>query len=103
MLQKYLKKLGLTSFSELNEEEKATYRGWEDALRGRKLSDEDVMNFLKEEIDIAVSRVTDEGLTEKVRDFRSAEVKILKKIINLINSPLVEKEYAKKQIEQMMK
>lgn len=103
MLNKFLKKLGVSSFSELNDEEKATYREWEDALRGRKLTDEDVTNFLHEEYDIAVSRATDEGLTDKVRDFRSGEARILKKIIGFINSPLVEKEYAKKQIEQMMK
>ena len=103
MLNKFLKKLGVSSFSELNDEEKATYREWEDALKGRKLTDEDVQAFLNEEKEIAVSRATEEGLSEKVRDFRSAEVRILKKIIGFINSPLVEKEYSKKQIEQMMK
>jgi DNA-binding MurR/RpiR family transcriptional regulator len=103
MLNKFLKKLGVSSFSELNEEEKATYKSWEEALKGRKLTDEDVLTFMIEEKEKAISRVTDEGLSEKVRDFRSAEVKILRTIIGFINSPSVEKEYAKKQIEQMMK
>lgn len=102
MLDKFLKKIGVTSFSELNDEEKKTFREWELALSGRKLTDEDVQNWLNEEYETAVTRATDEGLTEKVRDFRSAEVRIIKRIISFINSPNVEKVMAEQAIKQLI-
>lgn len=102
MLQKYLKKLGLSSFSELNEEEKKTFREWEEALSGRKLTDEEVETWLNAEYDIATSRITEEGLDEKVIIFRQVELKFIKKILNFINSPKVAKEFAEKSIKQLM-
>lgn len=102
MLDKFLKKIGVTSFSELNDEEKKTFREWEFALSGRKLTDDDVQNWLNEEYETAVTRATDEGLTEKVRDFRSAEVRIIKRIISFINSPKVEKVMAEQAIKQLI-
>lgn len=103
MLEKFLKKIGVSSFEELNDEEKNTYREWEDSLRGRKLTDDDVQKFLESELNTAVSRLTDINLSKEDEIFRKMEVKFIKKVIGFINSPLVEKQFAEKAIEQLVK
>ena len=103
MLEKWLKKLGVGSYYELNEEEKKTYREYEDALSGRKLTDDEVEKWLESELQIAVSRLTDINLTKEDEIFRKVEVRFIKKIINLLNSPKVAKEFAEKAVEEMIK
>jgi len=103
MLEKWLQKLKVNSYYELNEEEKKTYREYEDAISGRKLTDEEVENWLKNELDIAVSRLTDIDLKPEDAIFRKVEVRFIKKILNFINSPKVAKQFAEKAIEQMIK
>lgn len=102
MLQQYLKKLGLTSFSQLNEEEKKTFREWEEILSGRKLTDKEVEDWLNTEYDLATSRITEEGLSRDVITFRQVEIKFIKKILNFINSPKVAQQMAEKSIKQLM-
>ena len=102
MLQKYLKKLGLTSFSDLNDEEKKTFREWEEALSGRKLTDKEVEDWLNAEYDIATSRITEEGLDKNVITFRQVEIKFIKKILNFINSPKIAQQMAEKSIQQLI-
>lgn len=103
MLEKFLKKLGVKSFTELNEEEKKTYIEWETALKGRKLTDKDVENFLEDELNLAVTRVTETDLTVQSEIFRKMEIRLIKKIQTFLNSPKVEKTFAEKSIEQLMK
>jgi hypothetical protein len=103
MLEKYLKKLGLSSYLELNAEEKETYKEWELALSGRKLTDKDVIDWLQFELDTAVSRITEVDLKKEDEIFRKMEIKMIKKIINFINSPKVERQFAEKAIDQLMK
>lgn len=101
-MDKYLKKLGISSYDELTKEEKNTYNELEQSLSGRKLTDEDVFNFLNEELSLAVSRLTDINLSKEDEIFRKVEVRLIKKIINFLNSPKVEKEFAKKALEQLL-
>lgn len=103
MLEKYLKKLGLSSYLELNDEEKETYKEWEAQLAGRKLTDKDVKDFLQLEYENAVSRLTEINLSKEDEIFRKVEVKFIKKVMEFINSPLVEKQFAQKAIEQLIK
>jgi len=102
MLEKFLKKLGLSSYNELNEEEKKTYQEWETALKGRKITDKDVAEFLSMELDLAVSRVTETDLKKEDEIFRKVEIRMIKKIQNFLRSPAVEKTFAEKSIEQLM-
>ena len=101
MLEKFLRKIGVKSFEELNDEEKQTYREWEAALSGRKLTDTDVENFLNEELSLAVSRLTEHDLSKEAELFRKMEVRFIKKIQNFLNTPLVEKQFAEKAIAQL--
>jgi hypothetical protein len=103
MLEKFLKKIGVASYQELNEEEKATYREWELALSGRKLTDKDVEAWLQNELDTAVTRVTDVDLKKEDEIFRKVEIRLIRKIQGFLNGPKVEKAFAEKSIEQLVK
>jgi hypothetical protein len=102
-INKFAVKVGMQeakSYEDLSTEEKETYREWEMALSGRKLTDNDVTLFLESELDIAISRLTDENvkLNSEADIFRKVEVRFIKKIINFLNMPAVEKQLLEKQI-----
>lgn len=102
ILQKYLKKIGVKSFNELNSDERETYKMYEEALAGRKLTDEDVKSFLDSELSVAINRLTDIDLNKEDEIFRKVEVRFIKKIISLLESPKVAKQMAEKQLESMI-
>ena len=91
-LSRYLAKLGLKSYDELNAEEKETYKLWQEALSGRKLTDEDVKSFLEIELETAISRLTEVDLPKETEIFRKMEVKMIRNIQNFLNSPQIEKK-----------
>ena len=101
-MDKWLKKLGV-KYEDLNQEEKDTYKEWESAISGRKLTDKDIEKWLEEELSQAVSRLTEVDLPKETEIFRKMEARFIKKVLNFINSPLVEKQYAEKAIEQLIK
>jgi hypothetical protein len=94
----YLNKLGVKSYQDLNSEEKETYKSFEEALSGRKLTDEDVANFLDQELQVAIGRLTEVDLPKETEIFRKMEVKMIKKIQNFLNSPQIEKQLLEKQL-----
>ena len=102
ILQKYLKKIGVNSYDELNSDEKNTSKEWEKDLSGRKLTDEDVIKWLETELDMAVCRLTDIDLKKEDEIFRKVEVRFIKKILNFINSPKVAKEFAERGINDLI-
>jgi len=97
-LTKYLQKLGLKSYDELNSEEKETYKQWQEALSGRKLTDEDVKSFLEIELETAISRLTEVDLPKETEIFRKMEVKMIRNIQNFLNSPQIEKKLLENQL-----
>jgi hypothetical protein len=99
ILDKFLKKIGVKSYEELNEEEKNTYKDWEASLQGRQITEEDYRRFLESELDTAVSRLTEVNLSKEDEVFRKVEVRLIKKIINFLDMPKVEKAILEKQIE----
>lgn len=103
MLEKWLKKIGVNSYYDLNDEEKKTYQEYEQALSGKKLTDEEVKNWLQSELEFAVSRITEVDLKPEDEIFRKVEVRFIKKILNFIDSPKVAKKFAEKAIAEMIK
>lgn len=103
MLEKFLKKLGVNSYDELNSDEKETYKEWEQSLSGRKLTDKDVENFLELELETAVSRLTEVNLSKEDEIFRKVEVRFIKKIKNFLDGPKLEKKFAERAIEELIK
>lgn len=101
-LDKFLRKVGVKSYSDLNAEEKETYKQWEMVLSGRKLTDDEVKNFLHRELDEAIVRLTEVDLTKEGEIFRKVEVRFIKKILNFLDMPRVEKEMLEKNIENLI-
>ena len=102
-LDSLLKKLGVTSVDQLNSDEKITFDEWEEQLRGRKITDEDVQKFLATELDTAVNRLLDTNLSVEDMSFRKAEIKIIRKIQDFLAMPEAEKRLLERQLEAQIK
>lgn len=102
LLNSFLKKVGVTSYDELNSEEKKTYRSWEESLSGRKLTDEDVSSFLQLEKEETINKLT--TLTLNTRDdiFLKMKLELLRKIEVFLQSPVVEKQAVENALRQQL-
>lgn len=86
------------SFNDLNDEERETYRKFEEVLRGRSITDNDYRAFLEKELEIAVTRLTDVDLKVEDAIYRKVEVRFIKKILNFLDMPAIEKAMLENQI-----
>lgn len=91
ILTQYLKKLGLTSYEQLNEEEKKTYREWELALSGRKLTEPEVRQFLEQEVEEAVEKLTSLPLNERDDIFLKMKIEFIRRLVGFLDAPIKEK------------
>jgi len=103
ILKNYLKKIGVKEFSELTEEEKETYRGWEESLSGRKITDNDVAVFLKQEEDETIEKLIGSKLSERQDTFLKMKLEFTKKLIVFLNVPAMEKEMTEQSINNLIK
>jgi hypothetical protein len=95
-LEKYLKKIGVKHFHELNEEEKATYRTWEETLNGRKITDDEVVSFFNTELEDTINKLVSKKYNEEDDRFLKVKLDFLRKVKNFLKMP----EYEKKIVEQ---
>lgn len=91
-MEKFLKKFGVKKYEDLNAEEKETYREWEATLAGRQITQDEYRKFLEAELDQAINRLTDVDLSKESEIFRKVEVRMLRKIINFLDMPMIEKQ-----------
>lgn len=102
ILQKYLSKLGVKTHLDLNDEERATYHAWSNALSGRQLTSVDVKNFLDGELDDAVGKLTMSRLSDRDDTFLKMKVDFIRKVKVFLASPEVEKRVIQNQIESQL-
>lgn len=102
MLEKYLKKLGLKSYTELSPEEKETYKEWERSLSGRKLTDEEVQVFFKNEIENTTVKLINQNLQTREDIFLKMKLELLRSLMVFLDGPAREKAMVEKSIEQMI-
>lgn len=102
VLTKLLNKFGVSSYLDLNEEERRTYRSFEEALSGRKLTDEDVATFLATEKEDAIKKLTTTECKTREDIFLKMKLDFIRKIEDFLNSPSVEKKMAEAQISQLL-
>jgi len=102
-LKKYLDKIGVTEFSELSQEEKDTYRDWDNALSGRKISDEDVAEFLTTEEQDVINKLKSMKLEKREDIFLKMKLEFIGKIKTFLMSPELEKQMVKRNIENIIK
>lgn len=98
ILDRYLQKLGVSSYLELNDEERRTYREWEAALSGRSLTDADVATFLQSEVDDAIGKVVSTSLTEKEDTFLKMKIEFIRNVQAFLDRPKREQETLEKQL-----
>jgi hypothetical protein len=102
ILNRFLGKLGV-DYSGLNAEEKATFNAWRDALAGRKLTDEDVKNFLDLEYHESVVKLSATDNSKELDLFLKMKVDFIIKTKDFLASPEKEKQMVENQIQQQIK
>lgn len=101
-LGEILKSLNLTSIDQLSQEERNTYRQWEEALSGRKITDEDVKVFFDIELKSTLDKLQDSTLKTREDIFLKVKLEFLRKILSFLDSPRIEKELAEKQVQALI-
>jgi hypothetical protein len=101
-LKKYLAKLGVTEFSHLSEEEKETYRKWDEVLSGRKLTDDDVKDFLDRELDDIQVRIVSPNLSVREDLFLKMNLEFIRKVKVFLMSPITEKKVLEQNINNLI-
>ncbi len=101
LLKLALKKLNATEFSQLSEEEKQTYRYWDEILAGKKITDEDVKNFFDSELDAVLIKLVSPTLSEREDVFLKMKLEFLRKVKGLLLRPEQEKLLVEQQIKAL--
>lgn len=105
VLDRLLKKLGVTSYLDLNEEERATYKRWEEMLAGRKLTDDDVAGFFNAELNDTLDKLPKTNPKDPMQPFLLVKLEFLRKVQAFLRMPQLEKEALEAsltgQLEQM--
>lgn len=102
VLDRVLKKFGVSSVNELNAEEKRTYKDWENALIGRKITDPEVQGFLEHELETAIESLTTKSLKEREDTFLKMKIEFIRSLQFFLSTPDREKAMVEKQIEQVL-
>lgn len=103
LLKKYLNKIGVKDYSELTEEEKATYRIWEESLNGRKLTDEDVAAFLDTELEVTLAKLINSRLSDREDLFLKVKIDFIRKVKVFLQTPEMEKKMLEVNINNQLK
>ncbi len=98
LLNRMLGKLGV-SYDQLSDEERRTFNTWQDALSGRKLTDEDVARFLDGEMNDAVKKLSSASFNERTDTFLKMKVDFIIKVKEFLATPEREKQMVERQIE----
>lgn len=101
ILNRLLGKLGV-KYEELSDEERRTYNAWNDALTGRKLTDEDVTNFLDVEYHDAVKKLSSATLGEREDIFLKMKVEFIIKTKEFLNTPAKERAMVEQHIKSQL-
>lgn len=99
LLQQLLKKIGVKSYLDLNQEERETYKVWESALSGRRLTDQDVAEFLETEKQETILKLIPKNNNEREDIFLKMKIEFIISLQKFLNSPIIEKELAEKMLQ----
>jgi hypothetical protein len=102
LLGKYLKKLGVKEFAELNEEEKATYRIWEETLSGRRLTDEEISEFFIVQEEDTVKKLIGTKNNEREDIFLKVKLEFIRNVRSFLDIPKFEKKIAEENISKFI-
>lgn len=103
ILKDYLKKIGVTEFSQLTEDEKETYRVWEETLSGRQITDEDVKDFFDSELEDAMGQISSMKLGKREDIFLKMKIEFLRKVRIFLLGPELEKKALEQNLHNQLK
>lgn len=98
MLNNLLKKLGVDSYDQLTEEEKKTYREYEDILTGRKITDDEVKAFFAQDIEETLTKLESSQLDTREDTFLKMRLSFVRKLAAFLDAP----EREKKQLQSLI-
>ena len=101
VLRKYLQKIGVKNYLDLNDEEKETYKLWEQSLSGRKLTDDEVANFLNTEEDETIKKLIEKELSTREDIFLKMKLDMIRKMRSFLNMPALEKRMLEENIKNL--
>jgi len=98
MLEGFLRKVGVGSYDQLTEEEKKTYREYEEILNGRRITDEDVRLFFNQQLEQTTERLLSTKLDTREDTFLKMKLEFLRNITSFLDAP----EREKKQLQNLI-
>jgi len=102
ILNKFLDKIGVKDYSELTSEEKTTYRSWEDALSGRKLTDKEIATFFETEIEEIQVKLISARISSREDLFLKMKLEFIRSAKAFLATPLIEKQMVENEISNLI-
>ena len=102
LLSRFLHKVGVKNYEDLNEIEKETYRQYEVALSGRKLTDDDVKQFLDSRKELIEDKLEERENSQQLDTFLKVELKFIRAVKQFLDSPRLEAEATKSVVENLI-
>lgn len=99
ILDKLLFKIGAKSYDDLTPEEKETYKHWEEALQGRKLTDKDVAVFFEAQLNDVMNKLPNDQNSDKLDTFLKMKLSFIRSVMEFLDSPRVEAMQIQKELE----
>jgi len=103
LLKKYLEKIGVKDFSELNPEEKLNYNSWQESLSGRRLTDRDVATFLISKENEIISELIKTDIADKKDVYLKMQLDLIRQIKIFLAAPELEKKMTEYTLQELMK
>lgn len=100
LLRRALEKIGVKSYNDLNEEEKFTFKRWEETLKTGKMTEEDVIDQIKTFKDEIEEKLFKKS-TEYTRDYLISQLEVVKYILRFVEEPKRQAEILKKELERV--
>jgi polyphosphate kinase len=98
MLEGFLRKVGVGSYDQLTEEEKKTYREYEEILNGRRITDEEVRLFFNQQLEQTTEKLLSTKLDNREDTFLKMKLEFLRNITSFLDAP----EREKKQLQNLI-
>lgn len=102
ILDRYLQKIGVKSYQDLTNEEKETYKYWEEALSGRKLTDKDVDTFFSSQLEDIMAKLPNDQNSDKLDTFLKMKLSFIRSVMQFLDSPRMEALHTEKEIENLL-
>lgn len=98
MLEGFLRKVGVSSYDQLTEEEKNTYREYEEILTGRQITSQEVKDFLAQEVEDTLIKLENTKLDTREDTFLKMKLSFIRKLVAFLDAP----EREKKQLQALI-